>query len=175
MSLIHTDVTVTCFFTSDCVLPCESTYHDDIRWYKAGNEHPVHIFSTNNVDHQDYQDAAFRGRTSLFVDQISQGNASLLLKMIRVEDEGIYTCYTSSSSEDLEIIVRLEVKGESWTDVLFKHNMLIDHRTIFPNIKMNPAYITGFFLSLHGGNCPNTTNTPITLPEMISTSLTGVV
>ncbi|XP_034153693.2 CD276 antigen-like [Pangasianodon hypophthalmus] len=104
------DVRVTCVFTSDCVLPCKSMYHDIIKWYKDGTENAVHTFN-NNKDHLEYQDAAFRGRTSLFTDQISQGNVSLLLRMVRVEDEGIYTCHTSSSFEDLEIIVWLDVKA----------------------------------------------------------------
>lgn len=63
----------------------------------------------------------FKGRTSLFADQIPQGNASLLLRLIRTVDEGKYICYTSSGSEGLKEIVRLDVKGESWTDDLFKH------------------------------------------------------
>lgn len=115
MSLLHTDVTLTCFFASDCVLPCKSTHHNGIQWNKVGKEDAVHTFD-NNKDHLEDQDAAFRGRTSLFTDQISQGNASLLLRMVRVEDEGIYTCYTSSSSGDLQLIIQLKVKGESGTD-----------------------------------------------------------
>lgn len=94
------------------MLPCKSTYHDIIQWDKVGEANAIHIFS-NNQDHLDSQEAAFRGRTSLFTEQISLGNVSLMLRTVRVEDEGIYTCYTSSSADDLETIIQLEVKGES--------------------------------------------------------------
>ncbi|KAF5893303.1 V-set domain-containing T-cell activation inhibitor 1-like, partial [Clarias magur] len=101
------NVTVTCLFSRDCVLPCTSTYHHFIQWSKSGKA--VHTFDSDE-GHLENQDAAFKDRTSLFTDQVSQGNASLLIRGVRVEDEGIYTCYTSSGSEDLENIVWLNVK-----------------------------------------------------------------
>ncbi|KAI5091951.1 butyrophilin subfamily 2 member A2-like isoform X1 [Silurus meridionalis] len=105
------EITVTCFFTADCLLPCNSTHHIIIiHWNKVGKENAVHIFD-NNSDHLENQDVDFRGRTSLFRDQISQGNVSLLLRKVRVEDEGIYTCYTFSRSEQLEEIIHLDVKA----------------------------------------------------------------
>uniref|UniRef100_A0A4W6G3E5 Ig-like domain-containing protein n=1 Tax=Lates calcarifer TaxID=8187 RepID=A0A4W6G3E5_LATCA len=39
----------------------------------------------------------FRGRTSLFKDQISRGNASLQLTGVEVQDQGRYKCHTSTN------------------------------------------------------------------------------
>uniref|UniRef100_A0A4W6G5A1 Ig-like domain-containing protein n=1 Tax=Lates calcarifer TaxID=8187 RepID=A0A4W6G5A1_LATCA len=43
------------------------------------------------------QDQFFRGRTSLFKDQISRGNASLQLTGVEVQDQGRYRCHTMIS------------------------------------------------------------------------------
>ncbi|KAF4075629.1 hypothetical protein AMELA_G00221020 [Ameiurus melas] len=104
------DTTVTCVFTADCLLPCQSPYHNTVKWYKVGKENAVYTFD-NNEDHLEHQDVDFKGRTSLFADQIPRGNASLLLRSIRTVDEGTYLCYTSAGSEALKEIVRLDVKA----------------------------------------------------------------
>ncbi|KAM9436860.1 CD276 antigen homolog [Clarias gariepinus] len=103
------DVTVTCILTSDCILPCRSSYHDIIHWYKEGKNDPVHTFY-DNADHLQYQDAEFKGRTSLFNDQISYGNISLLLRTINFKDEGRYKCYTATDSQNMEQFVSLKVQ-----------------------------------------------------------------
>uniref|UniRef100_A0A3Q0REN3 B30.2/SPRY domain-containing protein n=1 Tax=Amphilophus citrinellus TaxID=61819 RepID=A0A3Q0REN3_AMPCI len=46
------------------------------------------------------QDQRFSGRTSLFKDQLSKGNASLLLTELEVQDEGTYMCHTTTSHEN---------------------------------------------------------------------------
>ncbi|XP_060755696.1 HERV-H LTR-associating protein 2 [Neoarius graeffei] len=103
------DVTVTCVNSSDCMLPCTSPYRDIIHWYKEGKENSVHTFY-DRADHLEYQDKDFKGRTSLFIDQISQGNVSLLLRTRWIEDEGRYKCYTATSTENKEQFVFLKVK-----------------------------------------------------------------
>uniref|UniRef100_A0A3Q3DHE4 Immunoglobulin V-set domain-containing protein n=1 Tax=Hippocampus comes TaxID=109280 RepID=A0A3Q3DHE4_HIPCM len=50
------------------------------------------IIST--TDRLKKQDKRFRGRTSLFKENIGKGNASLLLKDVVVGDEGRYMCLT---------------------------------------------------------------------------------
>ncbi|XP_047006297.1 HERV-H LTR-associating protein 2 isoform X1 [Ictalurus punctatus] len=111
------DVTVYCIVTSNCVLPCTSTYHDIIHWYKEGKADSVHTFY-NKADDLQYQDVDFKGRTSLFKDQIPQGNASLLLSSFRTEDQGKYKCYTATNSENREQFVLLKIKVPvKWVDL----------------------------------------------------------
>ncbi|KAG7317496.1 hypothetical protein KOW79_018531 [Hemibagrus wyckioides] len=108
--LLTTRAGVTCVWSSGCVLPCSSQYHEIIHWYKDGKKNSVHTFY-DKADHLDYQDADYKGRTSLFQDQVPQGNASLLLSSIRTTDEGRYKCYTATSSDNREQFIQLSVRA----------------------------------------------------------------
>eukprot|EP00064_Thunnus_orientalis_P026337 superscaffoldBa00016385_g26837 len=98
-----------------CILPCSFQAGDDvlIHWYnvKAVNtEESVHSYYYDK-DQLTYQNQRFRGRTSLFRDQISRGNASLQLTGVEVQDQGRYKCYTSTSSRPQESFINLRVDG----------------------------------------------------------------
>ncbi|XP_058487978.1 butyrophilin subfamily 3 member A2-like isoform X2 [Solea solea] len=43
-------------------------------------------------DRRDNQDEQYKGRASLFYDELKNGNASLILNNTRIEDKGTYTC-----------------------------------------------------------------------------------
>ncbi|KAG7231262.1 hypothetical protein INR49_012093 [Caranx melampygus] len=89
---------VSCVFMESCILPCGFQGGTDVvvHWIQitAGGL-PVHSYYRNQ-DQLTYQGQSFRGRTSLFKDQISRGNASLQLTGVKVQDQGIYTCFTST-------------------------------------------------------------------------------
>ncbi|KAK5599613.1 hypothetical protein CRENBAI_018410 [Crenichthys baileyi] len=106
------DVTeVSCVFLESCVLPCSfQSYGDDvIHWfYITTGEIHVHSFY-DNQDQLGHQDQNFRGRTSLFRDQISRGNASLLLRGVKVQDKGTYKCYTSTVHGNKQAFVNLKL------------------------------------------------------------------
>uniref|UniRef100_A0A3P9KW40 Ig-like domain-containing protein n=1 Tax=Oryzias latipes TaxID=8090 RepID=A0A3P9KW40_ORYLA len=83
---------------ADCILPCSFPPGDDleIHWIKPTPTYTeVHSYY-DNKDQLEDQHQRFRGRTSLFQDQISKGNASLQLTGVMVQDEGRYKCYTST-------------------------------------------------------------------------------
>uniref|UniRef100_A0AAR2KHF7 HERV-H LTR-associating 2b, tandem duplicate 2 n=1 Tax=Pygocentrus nattereri TaxID=42514 RepID=A0AAR2KHF7_PYGNA len=50
--------------------------------------------------------------TSMFSDQVSKGNMSLILKEVRTQDRGRYKCYTAISSANKEAFVSVKVKGK---------------------------------------------------------------
>jgi len=78
-------------------------------WYKEnGNTFPVHTYYYNE-DQLEKQDSLYKGRTALFLDQISGGNASLSLARVNFQDEGPYMCYARSNEDTF---VRLTVRGE---------------------------------------------------------------
>ena len=107
------EINVTCYIEESCILPCSFQEGPEvvIRWTKLtlGYSH-VHSFYKNQ-DQLGDQDQNFRGRTSLFKDQISRGNASLLLTGVKFQDQGQYQCYTNTTSGVKTSIINLNVDG----------------------------------------------------------------
>ncbi|XP_051537877.1 HERV-H LTR-associating protein 2 isoform X2 [Myxocyprinus asiaticus] len=69
----------------------------------------VHTFY-DNKDQLKYQFEAYKGRTSLFPEtEIKNGNVSLMLKNIKIQDEGRYRCYTASDQTNEETYVAMSV------------------------------------------------------------------
>ncbi|XP_047423827.1 CD276 antigen-like [Mugil cephalus] len=98
---------VSCVFMESCILPCSFTLGSNvvIHWHQLKAEGlPVHSFN-DNQDQLGDQDQNFRGRTSLFKDQISRGNASLQLTGVKVQDEGRYRCYTGNKESYINLKV----------------------------------------------------------------------
>uniref|UniRef100_A0A667Y9H1 Ig-like domain-containing protein n=1 Tax=Myripristis murdjan TaxID=586833 RepID=A0A667Y9H1_9TELE len=106
------EANVTCIIHDDCILPCSfrPTGTVVIHWYKQ--QIPVHSYYYHK-DQFGLQNKHFSGRTCLFNSQITAGNASLLLRRIKVQDKGRYKCYTSTRKGNHETFVNLEVKGQS--------------------------------------------------------------
>uniref|UniRef100_A0A3B3Y2V0 Ig-like domain-containing protein n=1 Tax=Poecilia mexicana TaxID=48701 RepID=A0A3B3Y2V0_9TELE len=111
-SVLLPDLNVTCIIHDDCVLPCSfrPTGTVVIHWYKQ--QIPVHSYYYHK-DQFGLQNKHFSGRTSLFNSHIPQGNASLLLRRVKVQDKGRYKCYTSTRKGNQEMFVNLELKGFS--------------------------------------------------------------
>uniref|UniRef100_A0A3B3UAZ3 Ig-like domain-containing protein n=1 Tax=Poecilia latipinna TaxID=48699 RepID=A0A3B3UAZ3_9TELE len=82
-----------------------------IHWiYPITQNSSIHSYY-HNKDQLGHQNQSFQNRTSLFLDQLSRGNASLLLKEVKIQDEGRYKCYTSSSRGQQDSFIRLKVEG----------------------------------------------------------------
>ncbi|KAM9826876.1 programmed cell death 1 ligand 1-like [Neosynchiropus ocellatus] len=106
------DITVYSRYMSDQVLPCRFQSGNDllVHWYKERKDLAVYSYKRGQIQLAHQMDE-FRGRTSLFHDQLSRGNTSLLLKGVQVSDRGRYTCYTSNSRGWQESSVNLEVEA----------------------------------------------------------------
>ncbi|XP_016522038.1 programmed cell death 1 ligand 1-like isoform X3 [Poecilia formosa] len=108
---LPTDAEVSCVVKQSCILPCsfQSLGEPILHWTQLKSpELRVHSFYSNQ-DQLGHQDQNFRGRTSLFLDQVSRGNASLLLRDVQLQDEGRYNCYTSTTEGYKGLIIRLNV------------------------------------------------------------------
>ncbi|KAL2095286.1 hypothetical protein ACEWY4_010005 [Coilia grayii] len=79
-----------------------------IHWYKQ--QIPVHSYYYQK-DQLRLQNKHFSGRTHLFNAHISNGNASLILRKVKVQDQGRYKCYTSTRKDSQETFVNLQVKA----------------------------------------------------------------
>ncbi|KAL7373633.1 hypothetical protein ABVT39_011149 [Epinephelus coioides] len=82
-----------------------------IHWIQLTAE-ALHVHSFySNQDQLAQQDQRFRGRTSLFKDQISRGNASLQLTGVELQDQGKFRCYTSTITGTKESFINLKVEA----------------------------------------------------------------
>lgn len=102
---------VHCVFMESCMLPCSFRRGDEvvIHWIKLkSTDEPAHSYY-HNQDQLSRQDKNFKGRTALFKDQISKGNASLRLTRVGVQDQGRYKCYTSTIIGNSESFIDLNV------------------------------------------------------------------
>uniref|UniRef100_A0A3Q3B823 Ig-like domain-containing protein n=1 Tax=Kryptolebias marmoratus TaxID=37003 RepID=A0A3Q3B823_KRYMA len=103
---------VTCVFSSSCLLPCQFQFDSDpvIHWiYLITGDPHIHSYYSNQ-DQLGHQDQRFKGRTSLFKDQISRGNASLLLRGVKVQDQGRYQCFTSTTGGNQKSFINLKTE-----------------------------------------------------------------
>ncbi|CAL8399416.1 unnamed protein product [Gadus morhua 'NCC'] len=110
---VREDTQVGCVFGGSCVLPCRFQPNSDtiLHWVKKDGE-DVHVHSYyDDQDQLGYQDPLYKGRTSLFHDQISGGNASLGLARVNLQDQGKYLCYASTSQNNQETFVILTARA----------------------------------------------------------------
>eukprot|EP00064_Thunnus_orientalis_P025862 superscaffoldBa00014266_g26293 len=107
------DEEVSCVFMESCILPCgfQAGDHILIHWIQVTAVMvPVHSYYYNQ-DQLFHQNQRFRGRTSLFKDQISRGNASLRLTGVEFQDQGRYKCYTSTITGNKESFINVNMDG----------------------------------------------------------------
>uniref|UniRef100_A0A3B3WE28 Ig-like domain-containing protein n=1 Tax=Poecilia mexicana TaxID=48701 RepID=A0A3B3WE28_9TELE len=112
-TVLSADTEVTCVFSQSCILPCSFQFTSDslIHWiYPITQNSSIHSYY-HNKDQLGHQNQSFQNRTSLFLDQLSRGNASLLLKEVKIQDEGRYKCYTSNSRGQQDSFIRLKIEA----------------------------------------------------------------
>ena len=112
---------MSCVFNERCILPCSFQAGADVvvQWvHTTAEDRPVHSYNHSQdqllLQDQDQlllQDQRFRGRTSLFQDQISSGDASLRLTGVNPLDQGRYRCYTRTTTGTQESFISLKVDG----------------------------------------------------------------
>ncbi|XP_015207738.2 protein NLRC3-like isoform X1 [Lepisosteus oculatus] len=92
--------------SQNVLLPCTfrppinfSVEHLVINWQKAEHNTILHSFYDMS-DHPDFQHDQFKGRTKLFQQEFSKGNASLFLMAITPLDSGTYICLTAVNEKN---------------------------------------------------------------------------
>lgn len=128
-----------CVFNTSCILPCSFKPGADvvIHWIHVnGKEITIHSYY-HGRDQLAYQDQRFKARTSLFLDQISKGDAALQLSRVEVQDQGRYKCYTSTIAGNHESFININVEGRK-----FNHHVFINLRTL--QHLQHPTMLRGF-------------------------------
>ncbi|KAM9774789.1 uncharacterized protein ACBT44_002164 isoform 2-T4 [Syngnathus typhle] len=102
---------VWCRWKTPCLLEANFPIGDVmfIRWEQwSPSKLQVHSFYYEKDQLQE-QDQHFRGRTSLFKENIPKGNASLQLTDVLVADEGTYMCYVGTDTGPWRSFIKLNV------------------------------------------------------------------
>ncbi|KAL7853091.1 hypothetical protein SRHO_G00188760 [Serrasalmus rhombeus] len=102
----------------DLVLPCslqpnisaEDMMVEWTRTDRTDTDNQVHLYE-DHADRYYDQMKSYRGRTTLFKEELQKGNTSLKLSEVQTSDEGVYKCLVKSASWYDDITVHLvEVK-----------------------------------------------------------------
>ncbi|XP_029434334.1 HERV-H LTR-associating protein 2 isoform X2 [Rhinatrema bivittatum] len=89
-------------YAREVVLPCSFNPHTNkiIHWQRPAEEQDIVVHSHYyGKDQLTKQAAEYLNRTALFYDEIENGNASLILKQLHLQDEGLYKCYVTTIQE----------------------------------------------------------------------------
>ncbi|NXP70288.1 VTCN1 inhibitor, partial [Ramphastos sulfuratus] len=120
------------------VLPCTATSPGELnpstsRLYWQIDSLVVHFFR-DGQDELNFQDERYRGRTSLFLDQIKHGNFSLKLSNVQLLDAATYTCIYKQTGDNLNETqkskVKLIVSGNHWSHADFLFQCFSEHSKI---------------------------------------------
>ncbi|XP_066512690.1 butyrophilin subfamily 2 member A2-like [Hoplias malabaricus] len=100
----------------DVVLPCSlrpNISAEDMRveWSKLGERSLIVHLYQGRADRNGEQFEDYRGRTSLFKEELKNGNTSLKLSAVQPSDEGLYNCLIESSSEYDDVNIEVQVIG----------------------------------------------------------------
>ncbi|XP_077365069.1 uncharacterized protein LOC144009288 isoform X2 [Festucalex cinctus] len=133
---------VWCRWNTSCLLEASFPIGDDvvIHWIQQSRgDAQVHAFYYN-ADQLNNQEKRFKDRTSLFKENISKGNASLLLKDVVVGDGGRYKCYVGTLTDTTESFINLHVEAPV-TTIHFhqedKQQLVCSSDRIFPEPQLH--------------------------------------
>lgn len=123
------DVAVTCVVSEECLLPCSFPPGDKetIQWFRQdvavfkfkrsdddspGGDTKEEEEEEDDDEHEDKdQQGQLAGRASLLPQQVSHGNATLLLRGTGLKDRGTYRCQVTTSKGQHSAKVILKVEG----------------------------------------------------------------
>ncbi|XP_075064410.1 CD276 antigen isoform X2 [Mixophyes fleayi] len=91
--ILDEDVILPCWFSP----PVGFSLKDLSVFWTLTNLQQVHAFTLGR-EQLENQDLEFINRTHLFLEQLPQGNMSLLLRKVRLADEGTYTCFVNAGN-----------------------------------------------------------------------------
>ncbi|XP_051892023.1 CD276 antigen-like isoform X2 [Pristis pectinata] len=96
------------FVMLGCSLTESSLEHCTVVWQRRDNNKVVHSYYYKK-DQNTNQDLQYAGRTSLFPEELKNGNASLKLREVKLQDSGLYECYVSCKAGQVENLLSVNV------------------------------------------------------------------
>ncbi|XP_047672404.1 butyrophilin subfamily 2 member A2-like [Tachysurus fulvidraco] len=118
LQVVGPEETLVAISGEDLVLPCfikpnTSAVDMTVEWFKLYvKDSLVHLYR-DHEDKNEGQAQSYRGRTSLFKEELQKGNTSLKLSDLKISDEGEYKCLVEdkSGSDDITVKVIVEAQG----------------------------------------------------------------
>ncbi|XP_054882222.1 butyrophilin-like protein 2 [Poeciliopsis prolifica] len=99
---------MSCVINQDCILPCRFRNRvANMTWEREIPKSGIVSYDQGNIRTSE----SFRSRASLFEDQISRGNGDLLLRGVKVDDEGTYECHVFTTGIYYRRSVVLEIEA----------------------------------------------------------------
>ncbi|XP_042330552.1 CD276 antigen [Sceloporus undulatus] len=89
VALFGHDATLRCSFYPDANFSLDDL---SLIWQLTDTKRLVHSFAEGQ-DQLSNQESSYSNRTALFYNQLPRGNVSLLLRHVRISDEGSFTCF----------------------------------------------------------------------------------
>ncbi|MED6263794.1 hypothetical protein CHARACLAT_008295, partial [Characodon lateralis] len=103
------DVVVTCFNSEDCALPCtfQPGRNETVEWFRQ--DALLYRFDRNSSK-ESFNPDQLAERASISPQQISDGNATLILRRSDPKDRGTYRCHvqTSGGRHKAKVILKVE-------------------------------------------------------------------
>ncbi|KAL0970741.1 hypothetical protein UPYG_G00246630 [Umbra pygmaea] len=102
----------------DVILPCSlspmtSAKDQSVNWLRPEIIlKEVHFYSDGRDSNAD-QNLAYRGRTSLFKEELKNGNISLKMSNVKISDAGNYSCYVPTLDKEQKATIELTVGAVS--------------------------------------------------------------
>ncbi|KAM4617932.1 uncharacterized protein O3C94_021793 isoform 1-T2 [Discoglossus pictus] len=98
----------------DVILPCNITplkvdLDLEVEWIKEESSAMLSFFNEGE-EKVESQNVKYRERAGLFKNDIIDGDASLVLKVVEFSDRGLYRCSAHSGSVSVKMLVQLDIK-----------------------------------------------------------------
>uniref|UniRef100_A0A3Q4H8N5 Ig-like domain-containing protein n=1 Tax=Neolamprologus brichardi TaxID=32507 RepID=A0A3Q4H8N5_NEOBR len=102
----------------DVILPChlEPAYDvstKTLEWIRSSLDPPFVYVSRGSQEIEKLKNPSFKGRTSVFVDELKYGNISLKISKVKFDDTGTYRCFIPEMKR--EAFVELVVASDAAT------------------------------------------------------------
>uniref|UniRef100_A0A671U2A7 Ig-like domain-containing protein n=1 Tax=Sparus aurata TaxID=8175 RepID=A0A671U2A7_SPAAU len=96
----------------DAMLPCQAQTGASItmiKWNRSDLESDKYVFFfRENRPRENYQLPSFHGRVELKDPQMTEGDASVVLKNVTANDSGIYECVTAGSRRKKRALIKTQ-------------------------------------------------------------------
>lgn len=116
-----------------------------VTWEKKGQLGFVYQYKDGHPEFGN-QNEAFQGRVEIFPSLLLDGNASLLLRNVRMSDEGVYACSVDSSDGGGKINIDLRAAGEV---ACLSRSLLVDMEPNESTHKYYKLMVVTIICSLH--------------------------